>query len=118
MKHNLRLSFPIMQVELPRIQVIMDGLTGLVQHNVPRSRRSGYVNLELVSQYPMTVEVNDEAWLKVDRVSFDRAMVILNLREATLPDPILERLPVYDEHIRAAQWAVANNSWSIEMKRF
>lgn len=117
-KHNLRLSFPIMESELPRISVIMSGLEGLSRHEIPRSRRAGYINLELVRQYPMIVEVNEERWLAVDRVSVDRAIVILNLREAVLPDSILERLPVYDEHVRAAQWAVANNSWSIEMKRF
>lgn len=117
MKFDLRLAFPVLQDDIEHVEKTVFSL-GSITRLHGRARAAGLLNLTIVGQYPMIVELDGEVWRSVDRTSYDAALVVVKMPLASLPDDVLLRLPEYDEHRRAAQWAVANNHWFIEMKRF
>jgi hypothetical protein len=106
-----------MHDDLDQLEQLMTGLRTVGQAH-DRAHQTSLLITALVSQFPMVVEVDGETWVSVDRTSYDRAIVVLNLDHAKLPDVILEQLPNKETYISAAQWAVAHNRWSIEMKSF
>lgn len=117
MTFDLRLTFPILDVELDQIQKVVFSFGDITkQHG--RGAADPLLSIAIVSLFPMNVEVDNETWLTVDRASRDVAMLIVHLREARLTDTVLEQLAEKDTHVQAAQWAVMHNHWTTELKRF
>ena len=116
-KFDVRLTFPLIARDYPQVSKTIYSLPTITRLHGRRSA-SGLLSLAIVSQFPMAVEVDGERWNTVDRVSVDAALLIVNLNNAGLPNEILEKLALYDERVKAAQWAVTHNDWFTEMKRF
>ena len=73
------------------------------------------LNEVLTAEVPFSVSVDDEPWSTVDPTSTDRYLVKVTMKDAILTDDVLEKLPVYEDRIEAASWAIMTNQWDIEI---
>lgn len=117
MKNSLRLTVPIMADEMADIYLMLGELAGQVGN---RPAQSVILIKKIITQYPMGIEVDDKQVQGVDRTSFDRALLIVNVPEVPLQAHHLDwlssgELPTVVSLLR---WAVSRHNWSIEMKEF
>jgi hypothetical protein len=117
MKHDMRITVPIMADELPDIEQMLTEMSAL------SGNRPGQALLlvkTIITQYPLAIDIDNKPVLGVERTSFDRALLIVNAAEVAFQDHHLDWLGSGENAtiISLLRWAVCNHNWSIEMKRF
>lgn len=118
MKHFVRLAALLNdQQKIDMVDLLArmagDGFAGTPDD----SERTFMLIEEVVSQYPLVIEVNREVYMAVDKHSGDRWLFVIELPQATLTDDVLESLPDQEDWRFAAEWAVRNNEWEARIIR-
>lgn len=117
MKYPVRLTVPIMSDELPDIEHMLTEMSALSGN---RPAQSLLLVKEIITQYPMAIEVDNKQVQGVERTSFDRALLIVNVTEVPFKEHHLDWLRTGElpTVVSLLRWAVSSYDWSIEMKRF
>lgn len=117
MKRAMRITVPIMADELSDIERMLTEMSALSGN---RSGQSLLLVKEIITQYPLAIDIDNNELLGVDRTSFDRALLIVNADEVPFQDHHLDWIASGENAtiISLLRWAVCNHHWSIEMKRF